>query len=344
MNEDKNKIALYEKLRDEQNNYRKWLLSQPRHEILKHANEYSIREEIITVVREGNISPLFAKALLYTDRPLAAIYSNWCRWEYGKRDELFDIVNSEAKIQLYYSDKFMEMCIYQIDSSRDHNRVAFLSSNELMQVQGSDQVKSSIYNGVFRGVVECSSLDDIYHTFNVDHPEGYTGHSLSVSDVVHVIESRTVEPGFYYCEKFGFKKIDFDCDKAKDMTNVIPVLLLQIGRTARPVFIQNNTTAMQQLVGGPTVSTRLSDGCLLMSRYGANLTTMPANRVIRKDGIVTDVIVGTCFICATKDGHYAGLNHEQMERYKKEFMYPQKVTHYNREYYARDIKPHEKER
>ena len=64
MNEEKAKIALYEKLRDEQNNYRKWLLSQPRHEILKHANEYSIREDILTVVREGNISPLFAKALL----------------------------------------------------------------------------------------------------------------------------------------------------------------------------------------------------------------------------------------------------------------------------------------
>lgn len=344
MNEEKAKIALYEKLRDEQNNYRKWLLSQPRHEILKHANEYSIREDILTVVREGNISPLFAKALLYADRPLATIYSDWCNWEYGKRDELFDIVNSRAETQLHYSDKFMEICIYQIDSSRDHNRVAFLSTDELMQVQGNDQVKSSLYNGVFRGFVECSSLDGIYYKFNVDCPEGYTGHPLSKSDVIYVIRSQTVEPGFYYCEKFGFKKIDFEPDKAKDMTNVIPVLLLQIGKTARPVLIQNNTEAMQRLVGGPTVAASLSDGCLLMAREGANLTSMPANRVIRKDGKITDVIVGTCFICATKDGHYTGLNREQMERYKKEFMYPQKVTHYNMEYYARDIKPHEKER
>lgn len=344
MNDEENKLALYEKLRIEQDDYKKWLLSQAPRQILDHTNEYSIREEILTIVREGNISPTFAKALLYAEHPLATMYSDWSKCEYNKRDELFAIVNSRAESELYQSDKFMEICIYQIDHVRDRNRVAFLSSSELRRVQGSNQVMSSIYNGVFRDFVESPTLEGIYYKFNVDHPEGFTGHSLSVSDVVQVIRSRTVEPGFYFCEKFGFTKIDFEPEKTKDMTNMIPVLLLEIGKTARPILIKNNTEAMRQIVGGPTASARLPDGCLLMVREGATLTTMPANRVIRKNGKITDVVVGTCFICGTKDGHYAGLNREQMEHYKKEFMYPQKVTHFNREYYARDIKSHDMER
>jgi len=39
--------ALYEKMFAEQETYRAWLLSQPPEEILNHAYEYTVREDIL---------------------------------------------------------------------------------------------------------------------------------------------------------------------------------------------------------------------------------------------------------------------------------------------------------
>ena len=43
--------ALYEKFRTEQDNYRAWLLKQPPEEILRHSYEYSVREDIVMMMR-----------------------------------------------------------------------------------------------------------------------------------------------------------------------------------------------------------------------------------------------------------------------------------------------------
>ena len=165
-----------------------------------------------------------------------------------------------------------------------------------------------------------------------------------MSDVVQVISSPAVEPGFYYCERYGFTKINFEPEKTHNMTNAIWVLLLESGKIARPVLINNTMEDMEKIVGGRTASANLPEGCLLMLREGANLTDLPANRVIRRNGQITDVIVGTCFICGTDGDHFASLTKSQMEFFKKEFLYPQKITYHNREYQAKDIKPHEMER
>ena len=51
MNKDLN-TALYEKMAAEQDKYRDWLKSQPPEEILHHAYEYTIREDIMMAMEE----------------------------------------------------------------------------------------------------------------------------------------------------------------------------------------------------------------------------------------------------------------------------------------------------
>ena len=93
---------------------------------------------------------------------------------------------------------------------RDEKGVCFMRSESLSQLQGSDQIDSSIYDLVFAGDVPCSNLEDIYRMFNVNHPNGYTGRSLSVSDVVQIQDSSTNGPTFHYCDSFGFKQVQFE--------------------------------------------------------------------------------------------------------------------------------------
>lgn len=106
----------------------------------------------------------------------------------------------------------MKIKIYQIDLERDSDRVCFWGFDMLQKLQGSEVINSSIYDTVFCGTVDnAATLEDVYRVFNIDHPVGYCGRSLSVSDVVEVIESDgSIEPGFYFCDSIGFRKVNFN--------------------------------------------------------------------------------------------------------------------------------------
>ena len=49
------------------------------------------------------------------------------------------------------------------------------------------------------------TLEDIYRRFNIDHPEDFRGHSLSVSDVVILHENGA--DAAYYVDSIGFKEL-----------------------------------------------------------------------------------------------------------------------------------------
>ena len=50
-----------------------------------------------------------------------------------------------------------------------------------------------------------ATLEDIYYKFNVSRPDGFTGHSLSVSDVIVINDGQTKRA--FYCDKVGFKEM-----------------------------------------------------------------------------------------------------------------------------------------
>lgn len=83
----------------------------------------------------------------------------------------------------------MKINIYQINSSRDEQRLKFEDYESLVRRQGSSEINSSLYDRVFSGEVSCKDLEDVYTMFNVRHPADYRGHSLSISDVVEVVDN-----------------------------------------------------------------------------------------------------------------------------------------------------------
>lgn len=103
----------------------------------------------------------------------------------------------------------MNIRIFQIDPECDHNRLfgepyCFLKKQRLLPID------RSIYVKTFEGSVDAANLEEVFYMFNEDIPAGYEGRSLSVSDVVEVVNSKLCKPGFYYCDRFGFKKVVFN--------------------------------------------------------------------------------------------------------------------------------------
>ena len=108
----------------------------------------------------------------------------------------------------------MKIKIYQINMDRDNGSYSFTNYENTIRRTGGD-IRSGIYDCVFDGEVACKGLEEVYEKFNIDSPPGFKGHSLSVSDIVEIAESDSVEKGYYFCDSIGFKKIDFEPEKAE---------------------------------------------------------------------------------------------------------------------------------
>ena len=108
----------------------------------------------------------------------------------------------------------MKIKIYQIDSNKDNRKLKFLNYKNTIKRTGG-MIASDRYRCVYIGEVECKGLEDVYRKFNVDKPDSFKGHSMSVSDIIEVVESDEIESGFYFCDSIGFKMADFEFKKEK---------------------------------------------------------------------------------------------------------------------------------
>ena len=85
MNTNDLNTALYEKMAAEQDKYRDWLKSQPPAEVLNHAYEYTVREDIVMAMEELELTAAQAQAELRK----AAIYPHSAAYakEHGELEQ-----------------------------------------------------------------------------------------------------------------------------------------------------------------------------------------------------------------------------------------------------------------
>jgi len=82
----------------------------------------------------------------------------------------------------------------------------FIGYEELAQRFGEPDPEN--YSLVYDGQIETNDLEAIWTKFNTSRPPGYSGHSLSMSDVVELYDHAGSE--FHYVDRFGFRQIGFD--------------------------------------------------------------------------------------------------------------------------------------
>lgn len=51
-------------------------------------------------------------------------------------------------------------------------------------------------------------LEYLFHKFNVERPEDFRYHSLSVSDIVCLRDDSNQEPRYYFCDSYDWKRIE----------------------------------------------------------------------------------------------------------------------------------------
>ena len=106
----------------------------------------------------------------------------------------------------------MNVTLYQIANDLDTNRLMFFNLNTFQKVVG-DHFPSEIYEVVFEGDLEFTDPEEIFRIFNTEYTPGYSGRSMSVSDVVEFRNGSTSI--FYFCDSIGFKQVPFDRTAAR---------------------------------------------------------------------------------------------------------------------------------
>ena len=119
-------------------------------------------------------------------------------------------INKEAKLLYGSSDRYG---IYQLKHNPELDHLRFEGTESLKRMgitkDNFDAIKPENYELIYVGNLselqeqtEGEMLEAIYEKFNIDHPEDYRGHSLSVSDIV--VLHQNGKNSAHFVDSFGF--------------------------------------------------------------------------------------------------------------------------------------------
>lgn len=211
----------------------------------------------------------------------------------------------------------MQTKIYQINMDRDTDRIKFMDMESTRKFQKSPAINAGIYDEVFSGDIDETNLEEIFQRFNSTGHPLHRGHSLSVSDVV------VNDNGAFFCDSFGFQKIDFDESQTQKPDNLMRVVYVEPHRPAFEAEIRKDLESMQKAVGGLIEPIGLDDGICLVGNEESKLIGMDGNRRIF-DG--NTIIAGPFFVCGDGDESFRSLTQEEVDHYLDEFSQPEDIS------------------
>ena len=208
----------------------------------------------------------------------------------------------------------MKVRIYQINKELDTENALFMGFDFAEKHGGVDP---STYMCVFDGSLDFSDIEEVYALCNAEHPIGYYGHSLSVSDIVET------DDGCYFCDSIGFKKLaDFDSSKVEPLIGR-HMLVIEPHKAPYEAVIPDKLESLQEAVGGYIeITYPFDDNAIVISNEESKLIGMNGNR--RVNG---QIYAGPMLISADDgSGELTDLADKQIEKYKDIFINPEEIS------------------
>lgn len=204
--------------------------------------------------------------------------------------------------------------IYQIDQKKDIDDVAFV---DYAHATRFSDINPEIYERVFIGdLATVQSLDDVFEELNITRNPLVRGHSLSVSDVV------VNDEGAFYCDSFGFQRIEFDETKAYKDPSLHRVVYVEPGREPFVTEIGADLDSEQAAVYGWIELIYNEDDTIIVGNEEAKLIGMAGNRHLDYGGI----IAGPFFIIGDAGEDFRSLDDEEVDKYMRKYATPENIT------------------
>ncbi len=172
MNTNDLNTALYEKMAAEQDKFRDWLKSQPPEEVLNHAYEYTIREDIVMAIEELELTDTQAQALLESSLPLADVYRYFEKLETGYMDMIRDSIENRADDVCRAKEELRTTPIYPHSAAyaREHGELEQYRASNNVNRQCKESIEAAVrehFDGMYlshdaaKGVIETYGMERV---------------------------------------------------------------------------------------------------------------------------------------------------------------------------------------
>jgi len=139
------------------------------------------------------------------------------------RDEIppmDESVISQKREQAFLNNPADSYAIYQLKRNDEAADFAFMRYEWLESKGLKPDVDN--YNIVYTGTLTAEGapiekLEDLYQTFNINRPADFTGHSLSISDIVALKQDSVVS--YHYVDSVGYRELPYFNKKENPLKN-----------------------------------------------------------------------------------------------------------------------------
>lgn len=169
-NEERN-TALYKKLFAEQEVFRDWLKNQSQEEILNHAYEYTIREDILLSLEYHDLSDAQADTLMKSPSPLADVFRDFEKRETDHMETIWDCLESRADTILEEQRRTLrETPVYPYPASyaQEHGELEQYRASNRANIACKEAIESAIREHYHDNQLDSQAAAQVVDAFGLD--------------------------------------------------------------------------------------------------------------------------------------------------------------------------------
>ena len=161
--------ALYKKMFAEQEAYKEWLQKQPAQDILEHAYEYVMRDDILMSLEYNDLSDRYATVLLNMDKPLAAIFDKLEHTETMHMDQVWECVQ-QCAFDAVEAEKVKDLPIYPHSTAyaRDHGELAEYRASYQANIDCSKAIDAAIRENYRNNHLDPAAVNQVIERFGME--------------------------------------------------------------------------------------------------------------------------------------------------------------------------------
>ena len=163
--------ALYQKMFAEQEKFRDWLKSQSPEEILNHAYEYTIREDILLSLEYHDLSDAQTDALMKSLSPLADVFRDFEKWETDHMDVIWDCLESRADTILEEQRRTLrETPVYPYPASyaQEHGELEQYRASNRANIACKEAIEAAIREHYHDNQLDNQAATQVVDAFGLD--------------------------------------------------------------------------------------------------------------------------------------------------------------------------------
>lgn len=163
--------ALYKKLFADLDTYRNWLMQQPPDEILRHAYEFTTKQDIVLALEYNDLSNEQAQALLSAPAPLDEIFHDFEQIEGDHMDIIWGCIETRAK-DIIESQKPDLLSIpvypYSCDYAKAHGQFDQYQKSHKANVDCKDAIEAAIRRHYRDNRLDGQAVTEVVQQFGVN--------------------------------------------------------------------------------------------------------------------------------------------------------------------------------